>query len=33
MYELRFPNREVETGFYEDLLKIYVPSHIIPEIS
>ena len=31
MYELRFPNREVETGFYEDLLKIYVPSINYPE--
>ncbi|MDE7410358.1 MAG: ATP-binding protein [Muribaculaceae bacterium] len=26
MYELRFPNREVETGFYEDLLQLYVPA-------
>lgn len=25
MFELRFPNREVETGFYRDLLKVYVP--------
>ncbi|MDE5870324.1 MAG: AAA family ATPase [Muribaculaceae bacterium] len=24
-YELRFPNREVESGFYEDLLPAYVP--------
>ncbi|MDE5793660.1 MAG: AAA family ATPase [Muribaculaceae bacterium] len=24
-YELCFPNREVETGFYEDLLHVYVP--------
>ncbi len=26
MYELRFPNREVETGFYEDLLQVYLPA-------
>lgn len=26
LYELRFPNREVETGFYEDLLPLYVPA-------
>lgn len=25
LYELRFPNQEVETGFYEDLLRVYVP--------
>lgn len=25
LYELRFPNREVEIGFYEDLLKVYIP--------
>ena len=25
LYELRFPNREVEIGFYEDLLPAYVP--------
>lgn len=25
MYELRFPNQEVETGFYEDLLQLYIP--------
>ena len=25
LYELRFPNREVETGFYQQLLPIYVP--------
>ncbi|MDE5585758.1 MAG: PD-(D/E)XK nuclease domain-containing protein, partial [Muribaculaceae bacterium] len=25
LYELRFPNREVETGFYEELLKVYAP--------
>ncbi|MDE6380814.1 MAG: ATP-binding protein, partial [Muribaculaceae bacterium] len=25
LYELRFPNREVEIGFYQELLPIYVP--------
>ena len=25
MYELRFPNREVEKGFYQQLLPLYVP--------
>ncbi len=25
LYELRFPNREVEIGFYEDLLPVYIP--------
>ena len=25
LYELRFPNREVEIGFYQQLLPIYVP--------
>lgn len=25
LYELRFPNREVEIGFYEYLLPVYVP--------
>lgn len=25
LYELRFPNREVEIGFYEKLLRIYAP--------
>lgn len=25
MYELRFPNREVEKGFYQELLPLYVP--------
>ena len=25
LYELRFPNREVEKGFYQQLLKVYVP--------
>ena len=24
-YELRFPNREVETGFYEELLQVFLP--------
>ena len=24
-YELRFPNREVETGFYEELLHVFLP--------
>ena len=26
LYELRFPNREVEIGFYEELLPVYVPA-------
>ena len=30
LYELRFPNREVETGFYDDLLKSYVPDSMDP---
>lgn len=25
LYELRFPNKEVETGFYEELLPLYAP--------
>ena len=25
LYSLRFPNREVEVGFYEDLMRVYVP--------
>ncbi|MDE7419948.1 MAG: ATP-binding protein [Muribaculaceae bacterium] len=25
LYELRFPNREVEIGFYEELLQVYLP--------
>lgn len=25
LYEMQFPNREVETGFYEELLQIYAP--------
>lgn len=31
LYELRFPNREVETGFYEDLLPVYVPATEDPD--
>lgn len=31
LYELRFPNKEVEVGFYEDLLPIYVPITQNPE--
>ena len=30
LYELRFPNREVETGFYEELLKVYIPDTTDP---
>ena len=30
LYELRFPNLEVETGFYEELLKVYVPDTTDP---
>ncbi|MDE6553861.1 MAG: ATP-binding protein [Muribaculaceae bacterium] len=30
LYELRFPNREVETGFYEELLRVYVPDTTDP---
>ena len=30
LYELRFPNREVETGFYEDLMRVYVPDSTRP---
>ena len=26
LYQLRFPNREVEKGFYQQLLKVYVPA-------
>lgn len=26
VYNLRFPNREVEIGFYKDLLRLYVPA-------
>ena len=29
-YQLRFPNREVETGFYEELLKVFVPDTTDP---
>lgn len=31
LYELRFPNREVEIGFYDDLLLEYVPRTNDPE--
>ncbi|MDE6553114.1 MAG: ATP-binding protein [Muribaculaceae bacterium] len=30
LYELRFPNQEVETGFYQQLLKVYVPETTDP---
>ena len=30
LYELRFPNTEVEIGFYEQLLRIYVPATCDP---
>ncbi|MDE6553390.1 MAG: ATP-binding protein [Muribaculaceae bacterium] len=30
LYELRFPNREVETGFYRQLLNVYVPDTTDP---
>ncbi len=30
-YELRFPNKEVEIGFYEDLLPVYVPATKDPD--
>ncbi|MDE5870950.1 MAG: PD-(D/E)XK nuclease domain-containing protein, partial [Muribaculaceae bacterium] len=30
-YELRFPNREVEIGFYQQLLPLYVPDTSDPE--
>ncbi|MDE5880434.1 MAG: ATP-binding protein [Muribaculaceae bacterium] len=30
LYELRFPNREVEKGFYQLLLKVYVPDTTDP---
>ena len=30
LYELRFPNREVEKGFYKQLLKVYVPDTTDP---
>ncbi|MDE7419205.1 MAG: ATP-binding protein [Muribaculaceae bacterium] len=29
-YELRFPNREVETGFYEELLQVFLPDSSDP---
>ena len=31
LYELRFPNREVETGFYKQLLPLYVPDVTEPD--
>ncbi|MDE6512290.1 MAG: ATP-binding protein [Muribaculaceae bacterium] len=31
LYVLRFPNREVERGFYEDLMGIYVPEILLPD--
>ena len=31
LYELRFPNREVEIGFYQQLLPIYVPEVSDPD--
>lgn len=31
LYELRFPNREVEIGFYTDLLPIYAPTTNDPD--
>lgn len=30
LYELRFPNREVEEGFYDELLKVYIPDTTDP---
>lgn len=30
LYELRFPNREVEKGFYQQLLMVYVPDTTNP---
>lgn len=30
LYELRFPNREVEIGFYQELLPLYVPDTTDP---
>ena len=30
LYALRFPNREVEIGFYEDLMRVYVPDSQMP---
>lgn len=30
LYELRFPNKEVEIGFYQQLLKVYAPNTIDP---
>ncbi|MDE5870066.1 MAG: PD-(D/E)XK nuclease domain-containing protein, partial [Muribaculaceae bacterium] len=31
MYALRFPNREVEIGFYQDLLPVYAPPTADPD--
>ncbi|MDE5794789.1 MAG: ATP-binding protein, partial [Muribaculaceae bacterium] len=31
LYTLRFPNREVEIGFYEDLMRVYVPDSQLPD--
>ncbi|MDE6379969.1 MAG: ATP-binding protein [Muribaculaceae bacterium] len=31
LYALRFPNREVEIGFYEDLLRVYIPESQLPD--
>lgn len=33
LFELRFPNKEVEIGFYEDLLPIYAPATKDPDSS
>ncbi|MBD5421287.1 MAG: AAA family ATPase [Bacteroides sp.] len=33
LYELQFPNREVEKGFYQQLLKVYVPDTTDPFIT
>lgn len=31
LYTLRFPNREVEIGFYEDLMRVYAPDSQLPD--
>ena len=31
LYALRFPNREVEIGFYEDLMRVYIPDSQMPD--
>ncbi len=31
LYALRFPNREVEIGFYEDLMRVYLPDSQLPD--